>query len=63
MKLKSNRKFIVAMSIIALTAIGIIFKRLESGDAANVFVAIGVAFMGGNAMEHWSKKGGADAGD
>ncbi len=56
MNLKHNRKFIVVLSIIGLTAAAFLFGSLESGDFANVLVAVGVAFMGGNAMEHWSNK-------
>lgn len=70
MSLKSNRKFIVTMSIVGLSALALLFNRLESGDFANVLVAVGVAFMGGNAMEHWSASGpskqkgkAADGGD
>jgi hypothetical protein len=65
MKLRNNRKFFLATSVVLLSSIFAAFGKLESGDFANVMTAIGVAFMGGNAVEHWSKgkKGAADGGD
>lgn len=63
MKLKSNRKFIVVMSILAICSVAILSGKLQSSDFANVMSSIGIAFMGGNAMEHWCKKGQGDGGD
>lgn len=56
MQLKGNRKFIVVLTILGIAAIASLFNKLLSSDLASVLSTVGAAFMGGNAVEHWSRK-------
>lgn len=52
--LNKNRKFIIMASIIVISATLCKIHLLSSADFTSLLSAVGVAFMGGNAVEHWA---------